>query len=317
MSLLLELIQALGVGAVDLQDIIRTAPARYRVYPIAKRTGGIRIIAQPARELKILQHYILRHKLAHFPVHSAAMAYVEERNILQNAKVHASSGPILKLDFKAFFPSIKVRDWEHFARSTPINAIGLDDLSLYSKILFWGQEKNSIVPRCLSIGAPTSPMLSNVLFYKLDVALSDIAQSLDARYTRYADDITASADTEKKVLEFERRARKVIKANRSPRLTFNEEKTGVYFKGERRMVTGLVVTPIGRISLGRERKRLISSLLHRSTLKQLDAKQQSYLKGMLGFCIANEPEFVGRLRVKYGDNTLDQALKFWAPTRLE
>lgn len=316
MSLILELVQYFGVGANDIQRIVETAPARYSVYNIPKRHGGIRTIAQPSREIKAIQHYILQHKLSAFRVHDRAMAYVKERNIRENALQHVRSGQILKLDFQEFFPSIKARDWERFARSHPSDSIKMSDLRLYSKVLFWGQRRKSVQPTCLSIGAPTSPALSNILLYDLDVSLSRIASELGVQYTRYADDITASGATLTEILEFERLARRAVKSMKSPKLTFNEEKRGIYGRGQRRLVTGLIVTPVQVISIGRERKRTISSLLHRSTLNQLSVRQRGHLKGLLGFCIANEPSFVGRLRTKYGSPAVDAALQFRVPSRL-
>ena len=37
--------------------------------------------------------------------------------------------------------------------------------------------------------------------------------------------------------------------------------------------------------------------------------QLGYLKGMLGFSIANEPDLVGRMRRKYGNEIVDGVLK--------
>jgi hypothetical protein len=59
MSLVIELIEAIGLSGNDIERVIHTAPARYKVYPIEKRSGGHRIIAQPSRELKAIQRYIL------------------------------------------------------------------------------------------------------------------------------------------------------------------------------------------------------------------------------------------------------------------
>jgi RNA-directed DNA polymerase len=160
MSLLLELIENFGLGRGDLERIIATAPARYSVYQIPKKHGGSRTIAHPSRETKAIQRYILEHKLFGFPVHPSAMAYAKKRNIRENALAHVASGPVLKLDFQEFFHSIKVRDWELFAKRHPSEGIDLKELALYSKVLFWGRQRKSVVPDCLSIGAPTSPALS-------------------------------------------------------------------------------------------------------------------------------------------------------------
>lgn len=318
MSLLRELVEHIGLSAGEIQRIILTAPARYKIYDIPKRNGtGWRTIAQPSRELKVIQRYVLHEKLARYPVHSSSMAYATDRNIFQNALAHAGSTPILKLDFEQFFPSIKVSDWEKFAKRTPNSSIQQSDIRLYSLIMFWGQQKRSITPKCLSIGAPTSPALSNILLYDLDVVLSAEADKLGATYTRYADDITLSGPSLDTVKAFERIARRVVKSLKSPRLTFNEDKYGLYRRGQRRLVTGLVITPTGDVSVGRERKRLISSMLYRSSKELLDVAGKSRLKGLLGFCVANEPSFLNRMRAKYGDQIVDSALRFHAPKRAD
>jgi RNA-directed DNA polymerase len=318
MSLLRELVEEIGLSASEVQRIILTAPVRYKVYDIPKRDGiGWRTIAQPSRELKALQNYVLHRKLSKYPVHPNSMAYAQNRNIRQNAERHASSSSILKLDFQQFFPSIKVLDWERFARRVPNAEVNQNDIRFYSLIMFWGQQKRSFTPRCLSIGAPTSPALSNILLFDLDVALSSEAERIGIVYTRYADDITISGPSIDLILAFEKIARRMVKALRSPKLIFNEEKRGLFKKGQRRLVTGLVITPAGGISVGRERKRLISSMLHRSSKELLDQIERSRLKGLLGFCVANEPNFLGRMRNKYGDQIVDAALKFHAPKRSE
>lgn len=315
MSFIFELIEAIGLSGTDIIRIINTAPARYRVYPIAKRNGGERIIAQPSRELKAIQRFILEEKLSRFPVHQCAMAYEKKRSIYENALAHKNANAILKLDFRNFFPSIKVKDWEAFVTDSQTDLIAAGEIKLYSKILFWGEQTGSTVPRCLSIGAPSSPMVSNILMYDFDVALSGMASELGLSYTRYADDVTISGSGTEEIRKLEQIARKFVRQMKSPRLGFNEQKRGLYTKGQRRMVTGLVLTPTRTISIGRERKRKISSLLHRSSLDQLDLEQRSLLKGLLGFCAANEPEFLGRLRQKYGSGILDAAMKFHAPLR--
>jgi RNA-directed DNA polymerase len=301
----------LAVDVKTLCELVRL------IYHIPKKHGGWRTIAQPSREVKAIQRYILTEKLSAYPVHHCAMAYVRSRSIRDNATAHRTSNAVLKLDFQNFFPSITVRDWQQFVRKNPSDVIDLKDLPLYSKILFWGQQRKSTIPRCLSIGAPTSPILSNILLFDLDVALSAIATELNVKFTRYADDITVSGTGSDAVVEFERRAKNVIKSKKSPKLTFNEEKRGLYLRGQRRMVTGLIVTPASQISIGRKRKRTISSLLHRSSLGQLNIKQRGFLKGMLGFCIATEPTFMNRMRTKYGNTVIDTALQFHVPSRAQ
>ncbi len=308
MSVLEEMIQYFRIGASDLMQLIATAPARYKQYTIPKRHGGVRIIAQPSRELKALQRYILEHKLSAFPIHPSATAYIKGINIRHNAASHKQNKAILKLDFENFFPSIMVKDWDRLLRARRPAGIEPADARYYRSLLFWGQR--SPTPRCLSIGAPTSPMLSNIIMYRLDILFSEAAHLSNVIYTRYADDITASGNRIENLLEFERRIVRIVNGTVSPVLKFNAEKRGIYLRGQKRMVTGLIITPSGAISIGRQRKRLISVMLHKVALGSLDIDNLKSLKGMLGFCIANEPEFITRMRGKYGSEIVDSVLRF-------
>jgi hypothetical protein len=153
------------------------------------------------------------------------------------------------------------------------------------------------------------------MLFRLDTTLSQIAARLNVIYTRYADDITVSGKSVEDVLRFEATFLRIIKDTKSPMLSMNNQKRGLYLKGQRRMVTGLIVTPNGQISIGRERKRLISAILHKAVLGTLTVEQMSYLKGMFGFCLVNEAEFISRMRRKYGNEVVDRVLAFAPPPR--
>jgi RNA-directed DNA polymerase len=114
---------------------------------------------------------------------------------------------------------------------------------------------------------------------------------------------------------FEAIARATVGRLRSPQLIFNEEKRGIYTKGQRRMVTGLIITPTATISIGRTRKRSISAMLHKVKTGESDPVKTGKLKGLLGFCLATEPDFVTRMRQKYGYDVVDHVLRFAVPPR--
>lgn len=237
-----------GVSISDLERIVRTAPARYKQYLIPKRNGGSRLIAQPSRELKILQRYILENWLVTLPVHPSAMAYVKQKNIYHNADAHRSNPVILKLDFEEFFPSIRVSDWRKFIKLHPSPWTGEGDTARIVRILFWGQR--SITPKCLSIGAPTSPTISNLMMFKLDSVLAAQAKERHLSYTRYADDITISGKSVEAVVEFEAFIRRELKQLPTPTLKINEAKRGVFTSGRKRLVTGLIITPTANVPIG-------------------------------------------------------------------
>ena len=69
-------------------------------------------------------------------------------------------------------------------------------------------------------------------------------------------------------------------------------------------VTGLVLTNDGKVSLGRDRKRLIRATVHHFIAGKLNPEQIRELRGMLTYVKSVEPKFLVRLRSKYGSNAI-------------
>lgn len=306
MTLFEELLLATGIAVGDLSRLINTAPARYKTYLIPKKTGGQRLIAHPSRELKLLQRVVLDAYLHRFPVHPSATAYQRGSSIFHNAVVHSRNRAMMKFDFESFFPSLKPRDWSRrLGRSSHLD-LPSDFSSITVPLLFWGEKSRT--PISLSIGAPTSPIVSNIIMFDIDDAISREAEKVGVTYTRYADDITLSGESTSKLERFEKVLIGIIRKSSSPKLVFNEKKRGVYHKGNRRTVTGLTITPDEKVSIGRDRKRMISAMIHHYEVGQLVPDQVSKLKGWIAFAIANEPTFVTSMRRKYGPLLIDGIL---------
>jgi len=315
MSRLLEgLSSEFAIPMNDLVYLVRSAPYRYKVYEIAKRTPGKkRTIAQPARELKPLQYWVMENVLNAFPIHPAATAYRKGRNIADNALPHATHRYLCKLDFRNFFPSIKSWDFEKFMRAnTPAGAWTEEELDHLSRILFWRKKRKKDL--ILSIGAPSSPVLSNILLYKFDVETTSLCAKYGVTYTRYADDLTFSTNTSKVLFEIERQIPKICTGLGSPRLLLNRSKTVHASKKGSRRVTGLTLTNDGLVSISRERKREISAGFHRYTLGKLNAEEINKLAGMVAYIKSVEPTFLDRLSEKYGATAVSHLL---SSSRLE
>ncbi|HWY35000.1 MAG TPA: hypothetical protein VNX68_10160, partial [Nitrosopumilaceae archaeon] len=94
----------------QLDRLIQRSPNTYKVYAIRKKSGGKRIIAQPARETKFVQNWLIQNIFSKLPVHECATAYKEGASIKRNATIHKDNSYIAKFDFKNFFSSIKLDD---------------------------------------------------------------------------------------------------------------------------------------------------------------------------------------------------------------
>jgi RNA-directed DNA polymerase len=155
---------------------------RYRRFEIPKRHGNAnRIILEPVPNLKIIQQKLLQVlRLAYRPKPSVH-GFVEGRSIVTNAQLHVKRNYVLNLDLENFFPSIHFGRVHGMFMAYPYN-FNAEVATILAQIcsLRW----------TLPQGAPTSPVISNMLCAKMDSQLQRLAKENRCYYTRFADDLT-------------------------------------------------------------------------------------------------------------------------------
>ncbi len=306
-DLLTRLGRAVLLPREQLLRLIRSAPRRYKVFQIPKRSPGqFRTIAQPAREVKALQYWVMRNVLNRFDVHPAATAYREDLSIANNARPHVQGRFLLKMDFKDFFPSLKASDFRTFLKKNKAN-LDNEEIEALCQILFWMPKGTNDLS--LSIGAPTSPMLSNILMMDFDQRVSRFCAARNVAYTRYADDLSFSSARSEQLQTVERAVLSMCGRSRSPILTVNQGKTVRVSKRDARRVTGLVLTNDRKISLGRDEKRRIRARMHHFVTGRLQPEQILQLRGTLAYVKSVEPTFLRRLRKNYGADAIKACFK--------
>lgn len=92
-------------------------------------------------------------------------------SIRSNAAVHAGAGPILKFDFRDFFPSIIAKDWKVYCEKKSLFTDEAD-LWISTNIFFHKAESSSSLR--LAIGAPSSPSLLNILMNDFDTRIVEL-----------------------------------------------------------------------------------------------------------------------------------------------
>jgi hypothetical protein len=209
------------------------------------------------------------------------------------------------MDFRDFFPSIKSTDWFDYCRRNII--LDEKNASISCNIFFRRAKGERLLK--LSIGAPSSPMLSNILLYDFDVLVDEEAKKRGIRYTRYADDLTFSGQRIGMLKDMQQVVATTTRRIKRPRLRMNEEKTTFITTRNRRMVTGIVLANDGSVGLGHDRKRLLSAKVHYALTGKLDGEEVAKLAGELAFANVAEPNFIGKLREKYGDEVIDRIKK--------
>ena len=100
----------------------------------------------------------------------------------------------------------------------------------------WEKEKRNVLPQ----GAPTSPIITNIICQKLDYLLTGVANRFGLKYTRYADDITFSSlhNVYKEDGEFLKELNRIIIEQK---FHIKESKTRLQKDGYRKEVTGLLI----------------------------------------------------------------------------
>ena len=101
-----------------------------------------------------------------------------------------------------------------------------------------------------------------------------------------------------------KKVKSVLASQPFPTLKLNKKKTVFGSKANRRLVTGLIITNNGTISLGRARKRRIRAQIHHLMQGKLTGKEKSNLQGMLAFARDIEPDFFERMENKYGQQVI-------------
>ncbi len=304
MNLLERVAASLQLPPMHIVGVASKASHAYKSFAIPKRNGGSRTIHHPSRKLKSLQRWLLRHVVDQWQIHDAAFAYRRGRNILAHASVHQSSRYLLRMDFAEFFPSIKAIDVSNYLDGHPAG----EPWESSDKQLFV-----DLVCRhgCLTIGAPTSPAISNALCFLLDSSLSELAARADVRYTRYADDLFFSTTKPGILSAIPEQVAATLRTLTIPTgLRLNEGKTRHSSRKRRRQVTGITLSSDGRAVLGRARKRFIRRQLHCFDL--LDAAERGELRGLLAYAVSVDQQLFDELVLKYGQT---RVLAAWRTPR--
>ena len=94
---------------------------RYSEFKIKKKSGAERSIHAPIDGLKAIQKTLSLVLQCVFEPHKAAMGFVRDKSIVDNARIHEGSNYVYNIDLKDFFPSIdQARVWKCL-QLTPFN----------------------------------------------------------------------------------------------------------------------------------------------------------------------------------------------------
>ena len=222
----------------------------YNTLEIPKKNGDTRTICVPNKNLKKVQKKLYNKLSTYYDeiktqnnfTSKISHGFEKNRSIVTNAEVHKNKRYVVNLDLLDFFPSInfgRVRSYfiknNYFEINDDIATI-LAQLTCYKGTL----------PQ----GAPTSPLIANMICNIMDIRILKIAKKYRLDYTRYADDLTFSTNNKYFLNDYDKFLEDIKNIIHRSGFELNSKKTRLLFSNSRQEVTGLVVNK--KISVPKE-----------------------------------------------------------------
>jgi len=304
-----------------LRRVVARMLGQYRRISLRKRIPGRsrhRIISIPPQQLMEVQQWIVQNILRHVEPCSASFAYHPGSSPVLAAEEHCGCAWLLKIDIEDFFHTItegrisalffqlgypRLLAFE-LARLTtmlidsPGPALVRQPAQRWPAIPYYHSPWEGVLPQ----GAPTSPMLSNLVMRDLDTRLLSLSAQYGMRYTRYADDLAFSCRTGHDRAYVERFKRLVLAELSHEGFRPNLRKSVIRGPGTRRIVLGMLVngpTP----KLPREFKDMLRLHLHylrspnfgpskhAERLKTSLSTLYHRVRGLIGWATSVEPDY--------------------------
>lgn len=243
-----QLADYLHVSVGYLMQLNSTISREYFTKKVPKKSSGFRIIEAPSVKVKGIQAWILRNILDKVVSSPYSTAYRKGCSIVNNVNPHQNGLFFLAFDLKDFFPSIYEK-----------RIVGIFNSLGYSRSISVFLAHLCTFRGHLPQGAVTSPALSNMVAYNLDLRLGGYASKKKFAYTRYADDITFSSGNRNVLSSSKQYIERIIK---SENFKINVEKTHFAGPGTRCNVTGLVKNNSEPgFSVGKKKKNHMKSVI--------------------------------------------------------
>lgn len=249
-----------GIDYGFLRNVVARKTGSYRHFIMRKRVPGrrrTRMISMPVPKLMRCQHWIVENILKHVPPSPDSYAYHPHSNPVFAARRHTNSVWLIKVDIEDFFHSIHEHDVFKVFRSMGYAGILSLELARICTMAAMRQENTNekwarysdkgvayyrsqwigILPQ----GAPTSPMLSNLVMREVDEKLASLARSSNMRFTRYADDIVFSCSDRRSLDKVRSVRARILAILNEAGFRPNQRKTVIRGPGDRKLVLGLLV----------------------------------------------------------------------------
>ncbi|MDE7079378.1 MAG: retron Ec67 family RNA-directed DNA polymerase/endonuclease, partial [Clostridia bacterium] len=217
---------------------VKKVDSYYKEFELPKKSGGARKINAPHDELKTIQLKLYlalkNHKnIERKSKNNISHAFENKKGIITNAAIHRNKRYVLNLDLKDFFNSFHFgRVCGYFEKNKNFN-LPHDIAVVLAQLLCY---KGS-----LPQGAPTSPIMTNLICEIFDMQLLKLSKKYKLDYTRYADDLTFSTNNKNFLEVYDEFIKQISGQIAHAGFLINDKKTRLQFKDSQQKVTGLIV----------------------------------------------------------------------------
>ncbi|MEC8010306.1 MAG: reverse transcriptase family protein [Pseudomonadota bacterium] len=247
-----------GYSNTFVGSLLGRSDKYYREF-IIKSGRKKRRIQAPRVALKVIQKWFSFHLAKELTFEDHVYGFIPGRSSIDAAMKHCNSEWVYSFDIENFFPTTKKEQVYDAIISIGYSSQGatiITDLCCYNDHL--------------AQGAPSSPLLSNLVMRPIDIKLKEIATRLDITVTRYADDITFSGTAEPpETLLSQVRS---LFSNTSWSLAKSKQRLSIKNNGQRLKVHGLLVDGNKpRLTKGYKNKiRAYKHLISNNSVKESD-----------------------------------------------
>lgn len=265
---------------------VKRIESLYTSFEIPKKSGGVRHINAPCKELKNIQKKLatalydyqksirednnIKPNISH--------AFEKDKSILTNAKIHRNKRFVLNIDLEDFFGSFNFGRVRGFFNKNSNFNMPLEIATIIAQLTCYNG--------CLPQGAPTSPIITNLICQALDMNILKIAKKFKVDYTRYADDLTFSTNDRNFIANYPTFFEELTTVIERSGFNINHNKTRLLFKDSKQEVTGLVVNK--KINVDRyyyKQTRAMANSLYSTGIFQIDGNDGTInqLEGRFSF----------------------------------
>jgi len=245
----------------------RIVKHKYKTFNIKKKSGKDRIIHAPYKGLKTIQRCINHLLLNKFNHHHLSFGFVPRKSIIDGAKLHIEKNYVFNIDLQDFFPSINSKRVAavlqlkpfNFTQKNAVKVANICTTNLEIEIIDEHGNKRIVLEQVLPQGAPTSPVLTNIICQRLDRKMTGLAKRFGLNYSRYADDITFSSNhyVYSNKGNFKKELKRIIE---NERFKINDKKTRLLSRKQRQEVTGVTVNT--KVNVTRKYTKQIRTIIH-------------------------------------------------------